>query len=342
MLNRPSAVVIREDDTMYVVDSGNNRLMKYKNGSYFGEKVNISTETNDGFLNNPQDIVFNGSDEILISETGANRVVKWIFDSPDIVIVATLSSPTGMYLSEDAQDLYVVENGKYPRVIRYGLNSLDGDTVAGGGVPSSMLYPLKALHNPVGIYVDEKENVYVAESDSNRITKWPPKSETGQIVVDTVDDGSGSSNLNKPTSVIVDEENNMFITDSNNDRILRLMKDNDTAECLIGCFVPFQNASTTPLTSLTQPYDAAFDSQFNLIIVEKSMHRVQKFDLYLELSCSKFFILKKIIISKAYCLFQCYNIVDHQLYLLKITHRVIFEVNQFHFLSTLRSIVISG
>jgi sugar lactone lactonase YvrE len=89
MLNQPTAIVaVGENDTLYVVDSGNNRLMKYEYGSNIGEQVNISANNNDGTLNKPQDVTIDESDGIYISDAGDivvdygnNRLMQYEYGS---------------------------------------------------------------------------------------------------------------------------------------------------------------------------------------------------------------------------------------------------------------------
>ncbi len=283
LLNQPTAVVVDENDTMYVVDSGNNRLMKYGNGSRIGEQVNISTDTINGRLRNPQDIVFDESGAIYISEAGLNRVIKWTLDAPTVEILANLPSPTGIYLNENATGLYVVGNSRYPVVMLYDLLTYEGTIVAGDGDRQASFQILSNLYSPVGIYVDENENIFVAEFGSNRVTKWSSEKSIGQRVAGTERNGPTLSDLNRPTSIILDDADIMYITDCFNNRILRWRKDSTQGECIVGCSGNITN------NQLNKPYDIAFDSKLNLLVVERYMHRIKRFDFYFDVICSKLF-----------------------------------------------------
>jgi len=289
LLNEPTAVVVAdENDTMYVVDSGNNRLMKYKKGSNIGQQVNISTNTNDGNLSNPQDIAIGESGAIYISEAGKNRIVKWTFDPPNIEVLANISNPMGLYLNETTDELYVVRNGSvnYSAVMRYDLNSLEGEEVAAGEYPSRSPLTLLGLYSPVGVYVDRNESIFVAELSGHRITKWLPKEYPGQKVAGTENCGLNLSELCNPTSVILDDTDTMYITDMKNNRILRWAKNAEQGECILGCPIISGNTTTYPLN---RPYDATFDSKLNFLVVERYMHRIKRFDFYFEKKCSKLF-----------------------------------------------------
>ncbi len=286
LLNEPTAVVVGKNDTMYVVDSGNNRLMKYEHGSNIGQQVNISTYSSDGNLFNPQDVAVDESGAIYISDTGNNRIVKWTFDPPNVEVLATISSPSGIYLHEETNYLYVVERRSFPAVVRINLKSLKVEQVAGGGNPTPGPPTLSSLYGPIGIHVDKDQNIFVAESISHRITKWVPTQGFGERVAGTENGGKELTELSGPTSIIVNDTGTMYITDMNNNRILRWTSNANQGECFLGCVDPGIN--TTVINQLNRPYDTTFDSKFNFLVVERNMHRVQRFDLHLELPCSKY------------------------------------------------------
>lgn len=286
MLNGPRSIVVDEKDAMYILDAGNNRLMKYKNGSNIGKQVNIRTETDNGTLTNPQDFVIGESGDIYISDTGKNRIVKWTIDPSNIETIENIGSPGNMYLNESTSDLYVVNGGSYPTVMYYDLTSLESKKVAGDGERNAPGKPSSNLYIPVGIYVDQNEKIFVAEAGSHRITRWSRGNWFGKTVAGTTEYGTALSHLNSPTSIIVDDTNIMYITDMGNKRILRWPKDARQGECLIGCS---SLNITRRIDQLNVPFDTTFDSKLNLLVVENSMHRVQRFDFYFELACSKLF-----------------------------------------------------
>jgi sugar lactone lactonase YvrE len=289
MLNQPTAIVaVDKNDILYVVDSGNNRLMKYEHGSDIGEQVNIS----DGTLNNPQDIAIDESGGIYISEAGNNRVVKWTFDPPstEILIDSTdIRSPSGIYLNETTNELYVLgqhEDG-YPVVKRYDLNSTKIEKVVGDKPPTQPPYFLSSLYTPIGIHVDRKQRIYVVESGSHRITRWKAKQYYGERVAGTEKCGAELSDLCIPTSFILDDTDTMYIADR--DRILRWTQNVSERACLLGCNFTIGNQT---FHQPIQPYDITFDSNHNLLVVEKDLHRIKRFNFDFNKTCSKLFYSK--------------------------------------------------
>jgi hypothetical protein len=283
MLNQPTAIVaVGENDTLYVVDSGNNRLMQYEYGSNIGEQVNINTNNNGGTLNKPQDVTIDEWDGIYISDAGNNRVVKWTLDPPNIEVIMKINSPKGIYLDETTNELYAVGMHKdgYPVVMRYDFNSSKPEKVV-GQKPSSNL--LSSLYEPVGIHVDRNRRIYVAESGTRRITKWEARKNRGDRVIGTGNCSIALSDLCQPTSVILNATDTMYIADMSQHTILLWTEKLKTGECLLGCRRTIRENQTI------EPYDINFDSKYNLLVVEKDMHRIKRFHLDYDGDCSKLF-----------------------------------------------------
>ncbi len=70
---------------------------------------------------------------------------------------------------------------------------------------------LDQLNNPSDIFLDNEGNLYIADTDNNRILKYVKNTKT--IIV--VAQGNGLySDLNAPTSLFVDEYDNIYIVDN--------------------------------------------------------------------------------------------------------------------------------
>jgi sugar lactone lactonase YvrE len=81
---------------------------------------------------------------------------------------------------------------------------------------------LNQLSKPCGIYIDNDQTIYVADSDNHRIVEWTSNAINGRIVAGGNGRGSQNDQLNYPTKVIVDKLNNsLIICDQNNRRVVR-------------------------------------------------------------------------------------------------------------------------
>ena len=102
----------------------------------------------------------------------------------------------------------------------------DGKTVAGGNGDGSAINQLSA---PLGIYVDQKKNIYIADRLNHRIVKWKPNENQGTIVAGenqtpapisggVLMNGNRTDRLYRPSDVIVDEQTNSIIIAENGNR----------------------------------------------------------------------------------------------------------------------------
>lgn len=90
------------------------------------------------------------------------------------------------------------------------------------------------LNDPYGVFVDESDNIFIAELINSRICRVD--STTGIITTvagngETSFSGDGSSaldaSLNSPRGIFIDDSNNIFIADTSNHRIR--MVDSETS-----------------------------------------------------------------------------------------------------------------
>jgi sugar lactone lactonase YvrE len=92
-------------------------------------------------------------------------------------------------------------------------------TVAGGNGKGDKL---NQLHYSHGIFVDDDQTVYIADSENHRIVEWKNNAKEGRVVAGGNGEGSRSDQLNYPTNVIVDKKNDcVIICDSRNKRVVR-------------------------------------------------------------------------------------------------------------------------
>ncbi len=95
---------------------------------------------------------------------------------------------------------------------------LYGITVAGSSHGTSGNTP-DLLNSPIGIFLDDTGNLYIADQANDRIQKWIPGTGTGITVAGGNGFGSSSKQLFSPSSVFVDDSGYIFIADKVNNRI---------------------------------------------------------------------------------------------------------------------------
>jgi sugar lactone lactonase YvrE len=123
----------------------------------------------------------------------------------------------------------------------------------------------------MGIFVDENLNLFVVDTDNNRIQRF----ELNKVDAVTVA-GFGSYIyfiLNRPTSIVLDDNDFLFIVDSQNHRIIRSILNG--FECLFGC----SNDNGISTNQLNNPQTMAFDQNDHIFLTDFNNHRIQKFIL---------------------------------------------------------------
>jgi sugar lactone lactonase YvrE len=147
--------------------------------------------------------------------------------------------------------------------------------VSGTSSPGSSSYE---LNHPYGIFVNNNFDLYVADTDNNRIQCFQSGEKNGTTVA-----GQGipqNLQLNQPTNVVLDFDGYLFIADNENHRIIR--SGFGKFECIIGC----TGQSGAASNELNKPYAIRFDSYGNLYVADEFNHRIQKFTLVTN-SCGK-------------------------------------------------------
>jgi sugar lactone lactonase YvrE len=82
---------------------------------------------------------------------------------------------------------------------------------------------LSSLSSPASIFVDNYNNLYIADRDNNRIVEYYPNTTVGVIVAGNGTAGNDPSELNGPKGVAVDQYGSIVVADSNNYRIQKFL-----------------------------------------------------------------------------------------------------------------------
>ena len=103
----------------------------------------------------------------------------------------------------------------------------------GNGITMAGVYgqgnKLNQLDCPYGIFIDDDQTIYIADSYNHRILQWKSNATYGQIVAGGNGNGSSMNQLSYPSDVIIDKENNsLIISDSDNRRVMRWSLENHT------------------------------------------------------------------------------------------------------------------
>jgi len=272
----PRALYIDTNNSIYTINRDNGRILIWMNNSTDPNLI-LYTQLSSSAVS----ILVTTNGQIYV---GDNPSIKQIIQfsnsySNQTTTIANVSSNLIYGLFVDLNNTLYCSMYNEHQVVKKSLNdsSLTMTTVAGNGSQGSTS---NLLNYPYGIFVDTNFDLYVADSDNNRIQLF----RLGQINGITVA-GNTSANLTIslyfPTHVILDGNKYLFISDSWHNRIIG--SDENGFRCIVACSM----SSGSTSNQLWNPRSIAFDSFGNLFVADNNNHRIQKFRLLSNLSNSK-------------------------------------------------------
>ncbi|CAF1216038.1 unnamed protein product [Adineta steineri] len=256
-------VFVSINNTVYVANQQTNKVVVWLEGSINPDKI-IS-----GNLSTPNDLFATPLGDIYVDNGANGRVDKFAFNSN--LSTSVMSVPAACYdIFVDISNTLYCSASSSNQVVKKWLNDnvLTSTIVAGNGTAGSTA---TMLNFPIGIFVDAKFNLYVADSTNCRIQMFP----IGQFTAITLVGASvpGTITLLNPSGITLDGNGYLFIADCYNHRIIG--SGPYGFRCLFGC----TTISGSAPSQLYYPATLRFDSYGNLFVADRFNYRVQKFIL---------------------------------------------------------------
>jgi uncharacterized protein (TIGR03437 family) len=205
-LASPTGIVVDAAGTLYVADSGNNRILRFprpvaQSGRITPDAVigqlNFTTATSAAVsassLNAPASLAIGPNGDLFVADSGNNRVLEF---------------PAG------------AGNGALAiRVFgQAGFNSSSRPSQLG----------TQTLAAPQGLYIDQASNLYVADTGANRVLIFsntqvaPPVGAAATYVIGhgNFSGGSGGTSMKAPVGIGVDGNGQIYVADTGNNRVL--------------------------------------------------------------------------------------------------------------------------
>ena len=304
-LNWPEGVAVDASGNLYIADTNNNRIRKVSGGV-------ITTVAGDGnfgyngdgmpatsaWLNGPYGITVDAAGNLYVADTGNGRIRRvsngtiatvagngsFGYNGDNIAATsAELTSPSGVAV-DSAGNLYIADLGNNRvRKVSAGiittvagtgaLGSSTGSGYNGDNIPAASA----ELDGPWGVAVDTSGNLYIADTDNNRIRK------VAGGTITTVAGNAGftfggdnvaatSTSLYAPFGVALDAAGNLYIADTDNYRLRKVSGGIITT--LAGGGTPVGQNGPALNAQLESPMGIAVDPSGNLYIADLIASRV--------------------------------------------------------------------
>ncbi|CAM4793594.1 unnamed protein product [Rotaria magnacalcarata] len=170
-------------DTLYIADSGNHRIMSYASGASSGTVAaggnGAGTLTTQ--LYTPTGVYFDSSSNgLFIVNEPASTVVRWVLGATGWTLVAghpagvpgststMLNGPYGL-TCDPMGNLYVADTSNY-RIQFFLAGQANATTIA--GVTGTVGATGELLYSPYAVVLDSELNLYVADTNNQRVLKF--------------------------------------------------------------------------------------------------------------------------------------------------------------------------
>ena len=282
-LYQPEGVVVDRAGNLYVADTNNSRVQRWRPGATSGVTVAGGYSRGCGYLQIgiPVSLALDNSGNLYVADWFCNQVQKFSLGSPLGVTVAggngpgsgpsTLTNPQGVAV-DSANNVYVADSGNN-RVQRWAPGATSGVTVAGGhgaGPAANQLFGAD------GVKVDASGNVYVTDTENNRVQRWAPGATSGVTVAGGHGAGPAANQLDRPFGVALDAFGNLYVSDTGNNGTgnnrVQLWAPGATS----GVTVAGGNGAGSAANQLTNPVEVALDRSANIYVADAGNDRVQR------------------------------------------------------------------
>jgi subtilisin family serine protease/streptogramin lyase len=213
-LNRPKGIAVDKEGNVWVVDSNNNRVVKFNPKGEYLSKFGTAG-TGNGQFATPHDIAFTANGNIWVTDTGNYRVQE--FDPSGKYLAQFGSSGTGSGKFTYPKGIAIGPNGHiwvsdylYRRVEEFSASGEFIRAVGQGGEEQI------TFSYPDGIAVDSAGSVWVADWHNNRVQEL---SSTGGLLGKFGIEGEGDGQLKGPSAIDIKPSGDLVITDRSTGRV---------------------------------------------------------------------------------------------------------------------------
>ncbi len=255
-----------------------------------------------GAVNHPWGLVFDGSGNLYVVDTGNHRVRKvasgvittitgtgvgGFSGDGGLAAGAELNNPAGIAI-DGGGNLYVADrkNHRIRKIDPSGIITTVAGTGTGAYGGDGGLATEAQLDIPEGVAVDAAGNLYIADRYNNRIRKV----DAHGVITTIAGDGSSwaggdggpatDASLSAPSGLVFDAAGNLYIADRRNNRVRRIDPSGIiTTVAGTGMNAYGGDGGLATQAQLNDPTGVAVDAAGNLYIADRVNHRLRRVDL---------------------------------------------------------------
>ena len=281
----PMAIAVDADGNLYVADTGNSRIKKYKSNSemdtaWCSGGIMEASGSGAGQFNSPSHAVMDSRGRTYVADMMNSRIARYTSGGAlDTAwgsggYIGTEGSADDAfnlprYVAVDTDDnLYVSDlgNGRIKRYTSAGV--LDASWVTGGILSDD-------LYSPIGIDVDGSGNLYVADVNHNCVKRYTLQGELdtswggGDGIIGTGSSGNGADEFFTPMGLAVMPDGTLFVADASNNRVKAYTPQGElkTAWGVDGIVV-----GSAELGAFAMPYDLTINLDTGEVYVADTMN----------------------------------------------------------------------
>ena len=262
------SLFVTSNNSVYVSNQRTGQIHIWQDGSSTSPSKTIP-----GRIFNPYSIFVTTNGDIYVYNDKNAHVDKWIAQNETWISVMSVESTCFGLFIDIFDNLYCSIRDKHRVDKKWSNGTIT--IVAGVDVQRPSL---DILNRPQGIFVDINLDLYVADSENDRIQLFRLNQRNGITVA-----GKKSSNitieLNYPTGIVLDGDRHLFIVDQYNNRLIA--SNENGFRCIFGC-----SGQNFKFSKLQKPWAMSFDSYGNIYVTNRNNHRVEK--IIKSNICSKF------------------------------------------------------
>ncbi|CAF1955851.1 unnamed protein product, partial [Rotaria magnacalcarata] len=273
-LNEPRSLFVDENQTMFIADSRNHRIVRWKLNDTNGEVVlgGLGQGNRLDQLSWPSDMLIDKeTNSLIICDQGNRRVLQWSLsgNATTVKILLRKIFCFGIAL-DDQRYLYISDSAKHA-VLRYKIGKPKVNVVAGGNGEGSAT---NQLNWPTYLFVDREQSVYVSDFRNHRVMKWKKDAKEGIVAAGGQGKGIAMTQLSNPRELFVDRLGTIFVAADGSHRVMRWPEEATQGTVIVGTSHRGRKAN-----QLACPWAFSFDQHGNIYVLDHNNYRVQRFSL---------------------------------------------------------------